>query len=114
MYKAVLIFSKIAKSFTDLTWGKSRDDLVSKCMKAIRAFLEGSSPSEVSQKREISEGIEFLLEDLYKLSREDPEGAHKLLQLLSIFVKSPVPCKIKLISFAEALLEDKRPAQKGV
>ncbi|RMH08876.1 MAG: hypothetical protein D6699_00480 [Aquificota bacterium] len=115
MHHVLQAFHEITLRYTDLKWAKSRDDLISKSIKALRAFGEGKSLQEVLQNREISFEIEGDLQSLLEFVKSYPEDVERLIGLLSMFVKSPAPCKIKLINFVEALLEDRTiPEGKGL
>lgn len=108
MDQLLSLFREITARYTDREWGKSRDDLISRAMKALRAFKEGKGIEDVRSNREISLGIEDILETLHKFTTENPHMVEKLLKVLSIYVKSPSPCKTRLISMTEVLLEDIR------
>lgn len=101
-------FFEIALKYTDLRWAKSRDDLISKVIKVLRAFKEGKNLQQIKENKDISFGIEDVLEHLENFVKENPDQVEKLIKLLSSFIKSPSPCKMKLIAFAEVLLEDRR------
>lgn len=106
-------FFGITLRYTDLRWAKSRDDLISRTIKALRAFKEGKSLQEVKATKELSFEVEDNLEFLNSFVKEHPDGVEKLINLLSMFIKSPTPCKIKLINFVEALLEDRAVPKRG-
>lgn len=105
-------FFEITLRHTDLKWAKSRDDLISRTIKALCALKEGKGLQELKATKELSFEIEDSLEFLESFVKRHPEDVEKLINLLSMFIKSPTPCKIKLINFAEALLED-RTVPKG-
>ncbi|RMH81430.1 MAG: hypothetical protein D6674_00065 [Acidobacteria bacterium] len=107
MERTLRAFYEIALAHTDLRWAKSRDDLISKTIKVLRVFKEGKGLEEVEASRELSSEIETQLNGLLRFVRENSQEVDKLIDLLSMFVKSPAPCKIKLISFVEVLLEDR-------
>ncbi len=106
-------FFEITLRYTDLKWAKSRDDLISRTIKALRAFKEGRSLEEVSSTKELSFEIEDALPLLHAFVKEHPEHVERLINLLGMFIKSPAPCKIRLINFSEALLEDRRIPEAG-
>ncbi|WP_448584337.1 hypothetical protein [Thermocrinis sp.] len=113
MHHALELFLSIAKAYTDLTFGRSKDELISRCLKAIRLLKE--QPLEtVKANKEISTGIEVFLERLERFLREYPEEVDCLMELLSIFLKSPIPCKIRLINFSEVLVENRRDIKERV
>lgn len=108
-------FYEITTRHTDLRWAKSRDDLISKNIKALRAFKEGKSLHEVLHNKEVSFEIEEDLPRLFEFVKCHSEDVERLISLLGMFVKSPTPCKIKLINFVEALLENRTvPEGKGL
>ncbi|MCS7261879.1 MAG: hypothetical protein N3C13_03475 [Aquificaceae bacterium] len=113
MLPTLRAFFEITTRHTDLRWAKTRDDLVSRSIKALRAFREGKTLQEVRQSKELSFEIEESLESMHRFVKEHPEEVERLIGLLSLFVKSPAPCKIRLIYFAEAFLEDRRVSQAG-
>ncbi len=113
MEQVLRAFFEITLKHTDLRWAKSRDDLISRTIKALRAFKEGKSLEEVKATKDLSFEIEDSLEFLESFVKEQPESVEKLISLLSMFIKSPTPCKIKLINFAEALLEDRAVSKGG-
>ncbi|SHK17027.1 hypothetical protein [Thermocrinis minervae] len=106
MKQAIRLFHAIVTKYTDLVWMKSRDDLISKCMKALRAYSEDKEPED-------KKGIEDSLEILRDFVQNNREAVPVVLSLLSLYVKSPTPCKSRLISFSEVLLEDNRASQTG-
>ncbi|MEW6656372.1 MAG: hypothetical protein AB1353_05800 [Aquificota bacterium] len=113
MEQVLRAFFEITLRYTDLKWAKSRDDLISRAIKALRAFKEGKSIQEVKATKDLSFEIENSLEFLESFVKKHPEEVEKLISLLSMFIKSPTPCKIKLINFAEALLEDRAVPKRG-
>ncbi len=110
--EALRAFFEITLRYTDLKWAKSRDDLISKCIKVLRALLEGKTLQEIRKNKELSFGVEDSLELLEAFVREHPQGVEKLIRLLGLYIKSPSPCKTRMISLAEVLLED-RTVPKG-
>jgi hypothetical protein len=111
MRPALELFLSIAKEYTDLTFGRSRDELISRSIKALRALRE-EDLQRVKENKELSAGIEVFLERLASFVKEHPEDVETLIKLLSLFIKSPVPCKIRLINFSEVLVEGWRASQK--
>lgn len=105
-------FFEITTRHTDLKWAKTRDDLISRSMKALRAFKDGKSIQDVKAIKELSFEIENTLDLLYTFVKEHPEDVERLIDLLSMFIKSPAPCKIRLINFAEAVIEDRRLSER--
>lgn len=110
--EALRTFFEITTRYTDLRWAKSRDDLISRCIKALRAFKEGKSLEEVKKNKELSFEIEESLHILESFARDHRDKVEVLIKLLSMYIKSPSPCKTRLISFAEVLIED-RAVPKG-
>lgn len=104
-------FHRIVKRHTDLKWARSRDDLLSRTIKALRAFKEGKPLQEVLSNRELSFEIEDTLEELQSFAVSYGEETDRLINLLSLFIKSPAPCKIRLINFVEVLVEDRRVSE---
>ncbi|MCS7277528.1 MAG: hypothetical protein NZ531_01630 [Aquificaceae bacterium] len=113
MFATLRAFYEITLKHTDLRWAKTRDDLLSRSIKALRAFKEGRNLQDVANTKELSFEIEDTLEFMHQFVKEHPEEVDRLINLLSMFIKSPAPCKIRLINFAEALLENRRASQKG-
>ena len=111
MQKVLELFLDVARAYTDLTFGKSKDELISRCIKVLRALKE-QSLEDVRKNREIITGIENFLERFERFAKEQQEQVDCLVELLSIFLKSPIPCKIRLINFSEVLIENRR-ASKG-
>jgi hypothetical protein len=111
MRHALELFLSVAKEYTDLTFGRSKDELISRSIKALRALRE-EDLEKVKKNRELSSGIEAFLERFANFVKEHPEDVETLIKLLSLFIKSPVPCKIKLINFSEVLIEDRRASQE--
>ncbi|MFN3869945.1 MAG: hypothetical protein ACK4MW_00455 [Aquificaceae bacterium] len=110
--EALRAFFEITLRYTDLKWARSRDDLISKCIKVLRALIEGKSLQEIRENKDLSFGIEDSLEFLEVFVREHPQEVEKLIKVLGMYIKSPSPCKTRMISFAEVLLEN-RTASKG-
>ncbi|WP_333784313.1 hypothetical protein [Thermocrinis sp.] len=113
MHHALELFLSIAKAYTDLTFGRSKDELISRCIKALR-LLKDQSLESVKANREVSAGIEPFLERLEAFVKEHPEELDCLVELLGIFLKSPIPCKIRLINFSEVLVENRRDIKEGI
>jgi hypothetical protein len=111
MHPALELFLSIAKEYTDLTFGRSRDELISRSIKTLRALRE-EGLEKVKENKELSLGIEAFLERFASFVKENPEDVETLIKLLSLFIKSPVPCKIRLINFSEVLVEGRRASQK--
>jgi hypothetical protein len=111
MHPALELFLSIAREYTDLTFGRSRDELISRSIKALRALRE-EDLEKVKKNKELSLGIEAFLERFASFVREHPEDVETLIKLLSLFIKSPVPCKIRLINFSEVLIEGWRASQE--
>jgi len=97
-------FYLITTSFADLKWSEFRDDLVVKCMKALRRFRDGKNLEEVISDKKTSTGIEEVLPVLHEFTRSNPpEEVSKLVDALSMFTKAPAPCKMKMIDLVETL-----------
>jgi hypothetical protein len=111
MRPALELFLSIAREYTDLTFGRSRDELISRSIKALRALRE-EDLEKVKKNKELSLGIETFLERFASFVKEHPEDVEVLIKLLSLFIKSPVPCKIRLINFSEVLVEGRRASQE--
>ncbi|NAZ06454.1 MAG: hypothetical protein GU344_00590 [Thermocrinis sp.] len=111
MHPALELFLSIAKEYTDLTFGRSKDELISRSIKALRAMRE-EDLEKVKENKELSSGVEFFLERFASFVKEHPEDVETLIKLLSLFIKSPVPCKIRLINFSEVLVEGRRASQE--
>jgi hypothetical protein len=111
MHHALELFLSIAKEYTDLTFGRSKDELISRSIKALRALRE-EDLEKVKENKELSAGIEAFLERFASFVKEHPEDVETLIKLLSLFIKSPVPCKIRLINFSEVLIEDRKASQE--
>jgi len=108
MEETLRVFYRVITDYTDITWGKTRDDLISKVIKILRAYKEGKSKEEVLKDRNLSFEVEQSVDYLYTFYQERPEDTDKLMELLSHFIKSPAPCKMKIIKLMEVLIEDKR------
>ncbi len=106
MKEPIELFRYITTKYTDIRWAKSRDDLISKTIKALRAFKDGQSVESVKNNKEISFEIEDSLEILKKFSLQHPNMVDTLIKALSLYIKSPTPCKTRLISLVEVFLED--------
>ncbi len=113
MYHALELFLSIAKAYTDLTFGRSKDELISRCLKATRLLKEHPLDT-VRANKEISTGIESFLERLERFVKNHPEEVDCFVELLSIFLKSPIPCKIRMINFSEVLVENRRDIKERV
>ncbi|MCX8163914.1 MAG: hypothetical protein N3D14_00790 [Aquificaceae bacterium] len=113
MLPALKAFFDVTRRYTDLRWAKTRDDLISKSIKVLKALKEGRSVEEIKSLKELSFEIEDMVEYMHNFVKENPREVERLIELLGMFIKSPAPCKIRLISFAEVLLEDRRAPQKG-
>jgi hypothetical protein len=111
MRHALELFLSVAKEYTDLTFGRSKDELISRSIKALRALRE-EDLEKVKKNKELSSGIEAFLERFASFVKEHPEDVEVLIKLLSLFIKSPVPCKIRLINFSEVLVEGRRASQE--
>jgi hypothetical protein len=111
MHAVLELFLSIAREYTDLTFGRSKDELISRSIKALRALRE-EDLEKVKENKELSLGIEVFLERFANFVKEHPEDVETLIKLLSLFIKSPVPCKIRLINFSEVLVEGRRASQK--
>ncbi len=99
------LFLEIVLSFSDLKWSQFRDDLIVKCMKALRKFRDGKSVQEVLQDKKLSSEIEGVLEKLHAFaSSSQPQEVNRLIDALGMFTKAPAPCKTKIISIVEVML----------
>jgi len=102
------LFLELVLRFSDLRWLEFRDDLLIKCVKVLRRLSEGSDPEEVREDP-LSAGVEEVLDLLESFARNaDSAEVEGLMDALRIFVKSPAPCKVKIISVMESLTERKR------
>ena len=98
------VFLEIVLKFSDLKWSEFRDDLIVKCMKALRKFRDGKSLEEVLSDRKISSEIEGVLELLRDFAGSSPaEEVNRLIEALGMFTKAPAPCKTKIIALVETL-----------
>ncbi len=113
MRPSLELFLSIAKEYTDLTFGRSKDELISRTIKILRALRE-EDLQKVKENKELSSGVEIFLDRFATFVKDHPEEIEVLIKLLSLFLKSPVPCKIRLINFSEVLLEDRRDPQRQV
>ena len=91
-------FLKVVLEFTDLKWMDTRDDLILKTIKALRALKEGKEPSQ-----KITSGIDNLLPHIRDFAREYPDKVDILTESLSQFLKAPAPCKVKMINLVKTL-----------
>ncbi len=99
------LFLDIVLTFSDLKWSQFRDDLVVKCMKALRKFRDGKSVEEVLADKKLSSEIEGVLEKLRSFASSVPkEEVNRLIDALGMFTKAPAPCKTKIISIVETML----------
>ncbi len=99
------LFLDIVLTFSDLKWSQFRDDLVVKCMKALRKFRDGRSVEEVLADKKLSSEIEGVLEKLHSFASSVPkEEVNRLIDALGMFTKAPAPCKTKIISIVETML----------
>ena len=97
-------FLEVVLRFSDLKWSEFRDDLIVKCMKALRKFRDGKSLEEVLSDRKISSEIEGVLELLKSFADSNPaEEVNRLIDALGMFTKAPAPCKTKIIALVETL-----------
>ncbi len=108
MQDTLKTFYRVITDYTDLRWAKTRDDLISKIIKVLRAFSEGKDIQDVLAERSLSAEVENSLSYLYEFSQKNKEELDKLISALGIFVRSPAPCKMTIIRLAEVLLEDRR------
>ena len=98
------VFLDIVLRFSDLKWSEFRDDLIVKCMKALRKFRDGKSLEEVSADKKISSDIEGVLELLRDFAdSSSSEEVNRLVDALGMFTKAPAPCKTKMIALVETL-----------
>ena len=98
-------FLEVVLRFSDLKWSEFRDDLIVKCMKALRKFRDGKSVEEVLSDRKLSSEIEDILEYLHSFAEEnDREKVNRLIDALRMFTKAPAPCKMKIIALVETML----------
>jgi hypothetical protein len=103
--RAFELFLEVVLRFSDLKWSRFRDDLIVKCMKALRKFRDGKSMEEVLSDSRISSEIEEVVETLYSFARSsDPEEINRVIEALGMFTKAPAPCKTKIISIMETML----------
>ena len=98
------VFLDIVLRFSDLKWSEFRDDLIVKCMKALRKFRDGKSLEEVLSDKKISSEIEGVIELLKNFADSNsPEEVNRLIDALGMFTKAPAPCKMKIIALVETL-----------
>ncbi len=99
------VFLEVVLRFSDLKWSQFRDDLIVKCMKALRRFRDGKSMEEVLEDKKVSSEIEGILEVLYSFARSsEPEEVSRVIDALGLFTKAPAPCKMKIIAIVETIL----------
>ncbi|WP_457599930.1 hypothetical protein [Hydrogenivirga sp.] len=99
------VFLEVVLRFSDLKWSEFRDDLIVKCMKALRRFRDGKNLQEVLSDKKLSSEIEDVLELLHKFATErSPQEVNRVIDSLGIFTKAPAPCKMKIISLIETML----------
>ncbi len=99
------VFLRIVLNFSDLKWSEFRDDLLLKCMKALRRFRDGRSLEEVSSDAKLSTEIRDILPELHEFaSSSTPEEVNRLIDALSLFMKAPAPCKMKIIGIVEVMI----------
>ena len=99
------VFLEIVLRFSDLKWSEFRDDLIVKCMKALRKFRDGKSVDEVLSDKRLSleiKGVLGLLKDFS--SSSSAEEVNRLIDALGMFTKAPAPCKMKIIALIETML----------
>jgi hypothetical protein len=113
MQDTLRVFYRVITEYTDLRWAKTRDDLISKIIKVLRAFGEGKTPEEVIKEKTLSAEVEESLSYLYDFVQRHQEELDRLINALSLFLKSPAPCKIKIIKLTEVFVEDRRSSQEG-
>ncbi len=98
------MFLRIVLSFSDLKWSEFRDDLILKCMKALRRFRDGKSLEEVSLDQKLSTEIKEILPELHQFANSStPEEVNRLIDSLGLFIKAPAPCKMKIIGIVEVM-----------
>lgn len=66
MRHALELFLSVAKEYTDLTFGRSKDELISRSIKALRALRE-EDLDKVKENKELSLGIEAFWKGLQAL-----------------------------------------------
>ena len=99
------VFLNIVLKFSDLKWSEFRDDLMVKCMKALRKFRDGRSVEEVLSDKKLSSEIEDILEYLHNFAeKSDREEVNRVIDALGMFTKAPAPCKMKIIALIETML----------
>ena len=98
------ILLEIVLRFSDLKWSEFRDDLIVKCMKALRRLRDGKTAEDLLQDKRISSEIEDILPLLETFARSVPaEEVTRTVDALGLFVKAPAPCKTKIIALLETL-----------
>ena len=104
------MFLTIVLEFSDLKWSEFRDDLMVKCMKALRKFRDGADLEEVISNKKLSSEIEKILPQLKEFATErTPEEVSRVIDALGIFTKAPAPCKMKIISLIETMIGKTTP-----
>ena len=99
------LFLEVVLRFSDLRWSEFRDDLIVKCMKALRRFRDGKSLEEVLADKRLSSEIEGVLGILRDFANSSsPEEVNRLIDALGMFTKAPAPCKTKIIALLETML----------
>jgi hypothetical protein len=73
MHPALELFLSIAKEYTDLTFGRSKDELISRSIKALRALRE-EDLEKVKKNKELSSGIEVFFGEVCKLCQRASGG----------------------------------------
>ncbi|MFN3813908.1 MAG: hypothetical protein ACK4SM_04720 [Aquificaceae bacterium] len=113
MEQVLEVFYRVIKDYTDIRWGKTRDDLISKIVKVLRSFQKGKSLEDVLSEGKLLHEVESSLEYLYKFSKDHGKDIDKLIGALSVFLRSPSPCKMKIIGLMEVFFEDRRSTKAG-
>ncbi len=106
-------FYKVITEYTDLKWAKTRDDLISKIIKILRAFSEGKDLDHILKEKVLIAEVEHSLDYLHQFAQKHEKELEKLINALSIFLKSPAPCKMKIIKLMEVFVENRRDTQTG-
>ncbi|MEN3033533.1 MAG: hypothetical protein ABDH18_00905 [Aquificaceae bacterium] len=96
----------ICISFTDLRWGTSKDELISKVIKCLRAIEDGARLDDILLDKEKSLGIESVLSRVFDFARENRKDIKSLERALLVYIHSPIPCKIRILKLLEALIEN--------
>jgi len=98
-------FLEVVLRFSDLKWSEFRDDLLVKCMKALRRFKDGKTLEEVLSDRKLSSEIEGVLGLLKEFAdSKSAEEVNRLVEALGMFTKAPAPCKTKIIAIIGVML----------